>query len=492
MAYEAHQPYLKAFDREQAPNWLQALAQRAGVTMTAHRYLDLGCAAGHSTLALAPMYPDTQFVGVDFNAAHVAMAQAEAKRLGLHNCTYVQADFRDMPKSVGAADVLMVRGIYSWLSPEVKSALEALLDSQATPTALLRLHYTVLPGGVVRDALGKVIQASGGATLGVEGGQALVELMTQHAPAFHRHLVTAADTLANTLKQPRELWVHDLLNDDYRAEYASDVFDRLARQGYAFAAATSVERNMPMLLVDPPVVGKLHSWHTGATQTMLDVFTFNDGRSDMFVRGQEANWQAGQYDKTTRWGLVLPEADWFKPVTIPRGSLRFEHPNVVGLIQSLRDEPQTFGAIQAKHPSLTGVALRDWIDLLWAGGKVAPFLSTKHASSIDRERMRCINRERIAWANADLSPNSRVPLLAAEYGNCLVAGWFECLVLAHYEKRHHVGTQRNMLSRMHKAGMAFKGADGKPHTDQLKAFQAALTQLDNNYLTRMDYWGIDI
>lgn len=492
MAYEAHQPYLKAFDREQAPNWLQTLAERAGVTMGANRYLDLGCAAGHSTLALAPMYPDTQFVGVDFNAGHIAMAQAEAKRLGLHNCTYIQADFRDVPNSVGAADVLMVRGIYSWLSPEVKSALEALLGSLATSTALLRLHYTVLPGGVVRDALGKVIQASGGATLGVKGGHALVSLLTQHAPALHRHLVTAADTLAQTLKQPHELWVHDLLNDDYRAEYASDVFDRLARQGYAFAAATSVERNIPMLLVDPPVLSKLQAWHTGATQTLLDVFTFNDGRSDVFVRGQETNWQAGRYSPATRWGLVLPEADWFKPVTIPRGSLKFEHPDVVALIQSLRDAPLTIEAIQAKHPSLNAMALRDWMDLLWAGGKVAPFLSAVHASSIDRDRTRRINRERIAWANQMLSPDSRVPLLAAEYGNCMVAGWFECLVLAHYEKRHHPGTQKNMLSRMHRTGMAFRGPDGKPHADQLKAFQNTLENLEANYLSRMGYWGIDV
>ncbi len=493
MAYEPHQAYLKFFDREQSPQWLNALAARAGAQQSAPTvYVDLGCAAGHSTLALAPLYPETEFIGIDFNAGHIADANAEARRLGLRNARYIHADFRALPVDLPPAQMLAVRGIYSWLAPEVRSALEHALTRVSAPRALLYLHHSVLPGGIVRDALGEALKALGGPALQPAQGREVARLMQEQAPVLHRHMGGAARFLQAQREQADALWVHDLLNEDFRAEYAGQLHRRLADHGWTFCGASAMQRNLPLLLVNEPVRPLLTDWHGPGTQTLLDVLTFNDARTDVFVRGQAPCWGGGGYPPELRFGLIVPDHDAASDAPVPNGTLKFVHPAAAALLALLRDRPRTVAELRQRAPKLSDLELRDWLDLLWAGGKAAPFLPLSQVARVDRSRLRRINRERLGWALQALRPDTRVPLLAAEYGNCLIAGWFECLVLAHFDKRRHVGSQRQMLGRMHRAGMRFRAADGQVAEDQLKALQEALDALEDRYLSKMGYWGIEV
>jgi hypothetical protein len=72
-------------------------------------YLDLGCAAGHTILALAPLYPKVCFVGVDLNPHHIQQAQAEATRLHLTNTRFLEVDVRALPAVLPAAHITVVR-----------------------------------------------------------------------------------------------------------------------------------------------------------------------------------------------------------------------------------------------------------------------------------------------------------------------------------------------------------------------------------------------
>jgi SAM-dependent methyltransferase len=495
VAYEQHLAYLKVFDREQAPIMLRTLAQRADVPlqpMAGGMYLDLGCAAGHSTLALAPLYPDVEFIGIDFNANHIADATAEAQRLSLANCRYIQADFRALPSQLPPADLLMVRGIYSWLSPEVKMALEEALARLAAPAALLRLHYSTLPGGVLRDGLGEVFRALGAAGLSATRGRAITRLLEEQAPILHRHLATAAQDLTHQRQQSDELWVHDLLNEDFHAEYARTVLERLAAGGYRFAASTEMARNLPTLLVNSPILPLLADWHAPATQTLLDVVTFSGGRTDLLVRGTRPDFAAGSYSPATRFGVIVPSGDLFLPVPTVNGTLRYENAGLRALLEALNQRPATVAALAAAFPQLSATGLRDGLDLLWAGGKIAPFLPVDQVPLIDRERLRRINRERLRAAVANLSPQTKIPLLAAEMGNCLEAGWFESLVLAHFADRHKPAVQQRLLQRSHAARISFRGADGQADPNQLSALQRELGRLEATYIPRMAYWGIEV
>lgn len=495
MAYEQHQAYLKLFDPAQSPLYLRILAQRAGACLDATdagSYLDLGCAAGHSTLALAPLYPAVTFLGVDFNAGHIADARFEANRLGLGNALYIEADFRCLPGDLPPADLLVVRGIYSWLATDVKAALEHVAGACATPKALLRLHYSVLPGALLRESFAVVLRAAGGSSLSPDQGRGVAQLLKDQAPILQNQLSACAAQMAHLQGLSDELWLHDLLNEDFDAEYAQSVMQRFAAQGYCFAASTHMERNLPALLVNPPIQPLLRDWHSPAAQTLLDVVTFNSGRSDLFVRGAMPDFAAGTYPPDTRFGVIVPTKDLFAEVPTVNGILRYENTRLRGLLVAIHDRAQTVAELSAAFPDLSPLALRDWLDLLWAGVKISPFLPPDAVVAIDRDRLRRLNRERIAWAIEDLNPNTRVPLLAAEYGNCLVAGWFEALVLSQFSSRHKRSTQMSMLKRIHAAGIGFRGPDGSAAPDQLMALHVELERLEINYISRMSYWGIDV
>ena len=138
MAYESVSTYLGVFDPFQSPAWIEGLAARFGWRREppAERvYVDFGCGPGESTLALAALYPSVRFIGIDFNPQHVDSANAQARRLRLPNARYVCADFANLPQDLPAADLLVVRGTYSWLAPEVKGTLESALARLAKPAA---------------------------------------------------------------------------------------------------------------------------------------------------------------------------------------------------------------------------------------------------------------------------------------------------------------------------------------------------------------------
>jgi hypothetical protein len=84
------------------------------------------------------------------------------------------------------------------------------------------------------------------------------------------------------------------------------------------------------------------------------------------------------------------------------------------------------------------------------------------------------------------------PLLAAEMGNCLEAGWFESLVLAHFADRGNPAVQRRLLERIHAARIGFRAVDGKAAPDQLAALRRELARLEATYIPLMGYWGIDV
>lgn len=493
MPYEQQRDYLRIFDRGQSPLWIRTLALRAGVpALKAHTYIDLGCAAGHSTLSLAPMYPDTHFIGIDFNARHIAQATEEAKKLVLRNCSYQQADFRVLPAELPHADIITVRGIYSWLEPEVKAKLEEVMGRLAKPGTLLQVHYSVLPGASLRGALGQVLKILGGTSLSPQKGREIADVLRSHAPVLNHYLPEAQRVLAYQRQQPDELWVHDFLNEHFDPEYADKIMQRLATRGYGFVAATELERNLPMLLVDETVSSLMASLEPIKAQALLDVFLFHRSRSDLFIQGAGSNWSDGSYPKDTRFGVIVPDDSLFTEYAAPNGTLKFQNPNIRAVLDLLQKRPYTVVELENSIPQLSSVALRNCLDLLWAGGKVAPFLGISEVAAVDRERLRQLNRQRIRSAAAQLHPEMKVPLLAAEYGNCLTAGWFETLVLANYQKRNQIHAHREMLNQMRKIGLVFPGANGRPADDQLKCIKTEIGKLELNYLSKIEYWGIEI
>ena len=53
---------------------------------------DVCCGSGHAVNVMAPAFPNSSFVGIDFSDEALAVARQEADRLGLTNASFVARD----------------------------------------------------------------------------------------------------------------------------------------------------------------------------------------------------------------------------------------------------------------------------------------------------------------------------------------------------------------------------------------------------------------
>lgn len=136
-------------------------------------YCDLGCGNGVTVAALAQLFPHAKFVGVDFNAQHVANGTALAAEAGLTNIEFIQADFSELDsRRLPEFDFVVLHGVYSWVDPERRNDIREFLKTHVKPAGIVYVSYDTMPGWAAIAPLR--------------------EMMVQHT----RHLVTDSATKA--------------------------------------------------------------------------------------------------------------------------------------------------------------------------------------------------------------------------------------------------------------------------------------------------------
>jgi 2-polyprenyl-3-methyl-5-hydroxy-6-metoxy-1,4-benzoquinol methylase len=103
--------------------------------------LDVACGSGRAVLALARVFPESRFTGVDMSVEAITEADDRAAREGLRNARFVRADAADM-SATGAYDLV--------------TAFDAIHDQAQPARVLERIHAALRPGGVflMQDILG--------------------------------------------------------------------------------------------------------------------------------------------------------------------------------------------------------------------------------------------------------------------------------------------------------------------------------------------------
>lgn len=93
---------------------------------------------------------DIEVWGVDFNPAHIDVAQSLAERAGLDNCYFVEASFEqfgaDSTLGPGEVDVIVVNGVYSWISGANQNRIGEIVRQRLRPGGLAYVMYEVSLG----------------------------------------------------------------------------------------------------------------------------------------------------------------------------------------------------------------------------------------------------------------------------------------------------------------------------------------------------------
>lgn len=94
---------------------------------------DFGCGSGHAVNVMAAAFPESRFVGIDFSDEGLAVAEAEARRLGLSNASFEATDVA----AYRATDVF-----------DVITAFDAIHDQAHPGQVLSNIFRALRPGGV--------------------------------------------------------------------------------------------------------------------------------------------------------------------------------------------------------------------------------------------------------------------------------------------------------------------------------------------------------
>jgi SAM-dependent methyltransferase len=120
--------------------------------------LEVGCSDGSNLLPMAALLPNATFVGCDLSPEAIAIARSAVTEIGLRNVTLIEADLRELPKSLGPFDFIIAHGVYSWVPAPVREALFALASERLLPDGLFFASYNVYPGCHVRQAVWEALR----------------------------------------------------------------------------------------------------------------------------------------------------------------------------------------------------------------------------------------------------------------------------------------------------------------------------------------------
>lgn len=132
------------------PNHLGALGLLFGLRprpASRCRFLELGCGRGSTLLALAQMFPESEFVGVDLSGKQIEGARRVAEAAGLKNLRLEHRSITDVNlEHDGEFDFIVSHGVFSWVPREVQDRILAISGSQLSPHGIAYVSFNTLPG----------------------------------------------------------------------------------------------------------------------------------------------------------------------------------------------------------------------------------------------------------------------------------------------------------------------------------------------------------
>ncbi|RKZ85374.1 MAG: hypothetical protein DRR19_16485 [Candidatus Parabeggiatoa sp. nov. 1] len=149
-------PYTKNIYQQTQPDYVATIATLFGMQpppVETGRILELGCASGINTIAMAQAIPNGEFIGIDLSAQQIEAGQNHIRRLGLQNITLKPMDILDIDADLGMFDYIIAHGIYSWVSPAVRDKILQICHHQLQPNGVAYVSYNVYPGWHVNRML---------------------------------------------------------------------------------------------------------------------------------------------------------------------------------------------------------------------------------------------------------------------------------------------------------------------------------------------------
>lgn len=216
------------------------------------RVLELGCGQGFTLLALAQIYPDSEFHGIDLSAKHIENASKLASEAGLTNVRFEHRSITDItPEKDGNYDYIICHGVYSWVPADVKEKILQICGQQLSPQGIGYVSYNTLPGWahlrVIREILMYHTQRYEDPMEKYKQARTLVAFLRETAPGGQEGWLGKWLQNVETLigRSDPAYFLHEYLEETNDPCYFYQFMERAHAQGLQYLSEITIASTLP-------------------------------------------------------------------------------------------------------------------------------------------------------------------------------------------------------------------------------------------------------
>lgn len=411
--------YTFGYYRELSPPMLRLACLAANVPpppIENAAYLELGFGQGVSINMHAAALPGT-FWGNDFNPAHAVHAAELAAASGagpmLSDERFTElAQRTDLPMF----DVIVMHGIWSWISAENRSAITALVARCLRPGGILYLSYNCQPGWAAQAPLRYLL-----ARLYAQGDPAKnASRRIGDAIAFARTIAgtqsryfednpSVLPFLERLVESDRAYVAHEYLNADWHLTHIAEVADDLSAAKLSFAASARLLDALPDYSLRQGHADLLDRIDDTITRECVRDFLIDQKfRMDIFVKGARRlnGVDARALWLDTRFTLVLPLPAIGYTHATPMGDLSLDQRIYRPLVQFLESDGYRSKTVVeiGEAAALARFDIRELLSALMMLSGLGIAQPARMPGDVERARCIALNRHlcRRALSDADI------------------------------------------------------------------------------------------
>lgn len=368
--YNTDLGYTFGYYREQDPAWMELCVLLRGVRPPSLwgekrlRYLELGCGQGFNLCLIAAMHPDLEFVGIDFNPAHIAHAQALANAAGLTNIRFVEGNFVELgaawPTELGRFHYVSAHGILSWIAKPVREGLYRCLDAALLSGGLAYFSYNTLPGWLstlpVQHLLRLWQKREGlSSVAAIDTGRARLSALIDAQVGMSRVLPAMKARLEKFPQLDKNYLVQEYLHDVWTCFWFDELDAELSPHKLGLAGTASAsDWYLPAML--PAQHKAILAQYTDPIEreVMVDVLINQSFRRDLWVKGHTPLWPQAQREALLNQRVALlnrptPKEEGANPYTFATsaGDVQGKPEVYAPLYDALSQGPKTVAELMA-------------------------------------------------------------------------------------------------------------------------------------------------
>lgn len=293
--YVVDVPYPTFVHRQAMPTWLNMVVQQQGIQAPdlkrPFRYLELGCAMGIHLHLTAAAHPQGHFVGVDFNAQQLLVAQEGIERTHISNIELIHASFSELlTQQLEPFDFIVTHGVWSWIAQEHQQAIVQLVSQLLKPNGIFYCSYMSHPGATHFTSVQKLMLEMSQHLTGDSASKAtqtvhFARRLAQTQRGLFEKVPSLADDLTALAQDKPSYIAHDFLSQHWQPQHSADMIRLMAQQGLAFIAGAGIIENIDVLEFSPEVRRMLDQLPVlTLRETSKDILRNTLQRQDVYVK----------------------------------------------------------------------------------------------------------------------------------------------------------------------------------------------------------------